>query len=104
MEHSCKWLLDFLWSSKQQNQWSLFDERKDRNEDKNSYEDRTDRIGNLPSKVLNQDRRNDHANTAQRIGQNVKENACNQRNTESYIPSKILFRSLPSLLSRIKFL
>ena len=77
MKDTSKWLLRLDWRPKQQDERRFSDERQDTEEDETRDEERADRIGDVPSKVLDEQRRNDDADTAEGVGKNMEENTWN---------------------------
>ena len=51
----------------------LSEKRNDRQRDEAWDEERADRIGHQPAKLLDEQRGDDHSDAAQGVGQNVKE-------------------------------
>lgn len=74
VKSTSQWLLDFFGRAEKKNQRRFLHERQHRKENKSGNEERADRIGNLPAKVLDQNRRDDDADTSERVGQNVEKN------------------------------
>jgi len=87
VEDGGKWQLKFLRSSKQQDERRLFDKRKDTNEDESRDEQRTDRVGNVPAKRLDEQRGHDDTDTTQGVSKNVQEHTCTQTIIHGHINS-----------------
>ena len=60
-------------SSLEQNFDGVPDERQHTQEDEDGDEDGADGVGDHPAKVLDEDRRDDHAHGTQSVGQDVQE-------------------------------